>query len=154
MTAKLNLQQFLSKFRANQQLALSASAKATNKTIRDMYGLIVERTPVGNPTLWNYPAPANYEPGTLRASWRIDYDGVLRNAKGQFESASNVLSGGGLSFKIGRNNKKEAAISNNQPYAQRVEEGWSTQAPQGMMRITIAQYSVLMNKNAALFKVR
>jgi hypothetical protein len=68
---------------------------------------VEERTPIGNPSLWHYPAPAGYTPGTLKASW--------------------VINKTDLGF----------SLSNDTPYAQRVEYGWSSQAPNGMLRLTM-----------------
>jgi hypothetical protein len=82
---------------------------------------VVKRTPVGNPALWNYPAPSNYNPGTLKSSWEIDWD----------RRAGKI---------------KSAEVHNDQPYAIRVENGWSTQAPYGMMRITFRELDIITRK--------
>lgn len=79
-----------------------------------LLGKIKEYTPVGNPNLWHPPYwPKNYYPGALKASWEIDIEG-------------NTIT-----------------ISNLQPYAYRVEYGWSSQAPEGMMRRAVAEYPFL-----------
>lgn len=78
--------------------------------------LIVERTPVGRPELWAYKAPSNYTPGTLKASWTIEQSPGY------------------------------ARIENLQPYAYRVETGWSSQAPTGMMRLSVLQWQDILNK--------
>lgn len=43
-------------------------------------------------------------------------------------------------------------LTNNLPYAQRLEYGWSKQAPVGMVRVNIARFNTLLNEEAA--KVR
>lgn len=43
-------------------------------------------------------------------------------------------------------------LTNNLPYAERLEYGWSKQAPVGMVRINIARFQQLINEEAA--KVR
>lgn len=43
-------------------------------------------------------------------------------------------------------------ITNNLPYAERLEYGWSKQAPVGMVRVNIARFQQLINEEAA--KVR
>lgn len=69
---------------------------------------IVQRTPVGDPSLWKYPPHPNYVAGTLQASWSLTFDST-----------------------------SSATIENKIPYGPRVEFGsWSTQAPNGMMRIS------------------
>lgn len=46
----------------------------------------------------------------------------------------------------------ELTLTNNLPYAQRLEFGWSKQAPVGMVRVNIARFNTLLNEEAA--KVR
>lgn len=152
---KTNLNEFLKKYKANQQKVLEATEKVINKTALEMYGLIIQRTPVGNPSLWKYPAPKDYNPGTLRASWHISFTNTIRNTEGQFASSSQISNNGGVSLKLQSDNKgKGYTIYNNQPYAQRVEEGWSTQAPSGMMRITVAEYTSITDGNTARYKIK
>lgn len=43
-------------------------------------------------------------------------------------------------------------VTNNLPYAERLEYGWSKQAPVGMVRVNIARFQQLINEEAA--KVR
>ena len=40
-------------------------------------------------------------------------------------------------------------FTNNLPYAERLEYGWSQQAPQGMVRITVSRFQRLLNEAAA-----
>jgi hypothetical protein len=40
-------------------------------------------------------------------------------------------------------------MTNNLPYAKRLEFGWSAQAPNGMARITVAEFQSAINKAAA-----
>lgn len=37
-------------------------------------------------------------------------------------------------------------ISNNLPYAQRLEDGWSDQAPIGMVKVTVAEFQSIVKK--------
>ncbi|EDQ2321255.1 HK97 gp10 family phage protein [Salmonella enterica subsp. enterica] len=46
----------------------------------------------------------------------------------------------------------EFTLTNNLPYAERLEYGWSKQAPVGMVRVNIARFNTLLNEEAA--KVR
>ena len=147
--SEMDINKFLREFEANQKLALKASADTINEAVGEMYKKIVERTPVGDPSLWNWPAHSDYSPGTLKESWNISYNGQQRNTNGQFASTSQVLGSGGLSFKTGTPSSINVVINNPQPYAQRVETGWSTQAPTGMMRISIAEFPAMLNRAAA-----
>lgn len=103
-----------------------------------LFANIVKRTPVGNPDLWKNPAPAGYIGGTLRNSWHCSFDTPstegarkpLESGQGSFDSLTATAS-----YKLGRT----MYLTNNMPYAYPVEFGWSGQAPQGMVRRSIAE---------------
>lgn len=152
--ATTDLTKFLKTHRKNQQLALDAATRAINGTLNEMYERMVDRTPVGDPSLWNWPAHGDYTPGTLKASWSLSFNGVQRQTNGRFASASQISESGGLSLRLGQDRGAIATISNPQPYAERVETGWSTQAPQGMMRITTAEYASILNDQAAINRIK
>ncbi|ELZ3649981.1 HK97 gp10 family phage protein [Salmonella enterica] len=46
----------------------------------------------------------------------------------------------------------EFTLTNNLPYAERLEYGWSKQAPTGMLRVNIARFNTLLNEEAAKVK--
>lgn len=88
---------------------------AFRKAAKGLYNKIVSYTPVGDPSLWKWPAHADYVPGKLKESWTIE------------ESTSEII------------------IKNDQPYAYRIEYGsWSTQAPYGMMRRAVFSFPSLL----------
>lgn len=102
--------------------------KANGKTIYDSAEKLKERiealTPIGDPSLWKWPASAGYTPGTLKASWEIEHK------------------------------KLAATIYNLTPYAYRVETGWSyVQAPNGMMRIAVQEFPQILEKIAGQNKL-
>lgn len=145
---------YFKQMKINETLALKACEKTINKTVLDMYKAIIDRTPVGDPSLWNYPPHADYVPGKLKASWSISFDNVQRDKSGQFTSSSQIVENHGLSLKIeNTTTEKTVAISNYQPYAERVELGWSTQAPAGMMRVTVSEYKDYIDANSAKYRV-
>jgi len=155
MAVTTNIAAFLKQFKAHQQLCLEASSKAINYSLLQTYMNIVQRTPAGNPNLWHPPYwPAGYQPGDLKKSWHIAYNGQERTVGGQFSNAEQTLESGGLSFKVGTLTNQVATIYNSQPYAQRIEEGWSTQAPQGMMRISVAEWTSNLDRAVAKYRIK
>lgn len=76
---------------------------------------VVEMSPVGNPSLWQSPAPPGYTGGTFRANWDM--------------SPANGL---GTIFQT-------VTIENDLPYAMPLENGHSTQAPQGIVAVTLSR---------------
>lgn len=101
-----------------------AAVKRTFVTVAERLKEKIEYyTPVGDPALWHWPAHSDYTPGRLKGSWEIMF------------------------------NDKSIVISNNLPYATRVEFGWSTQAPDGMMRRGIADFPHLLQTTATEYKL-
>ena len=39
-------------------------------------------------------------------------------------------------------------MTNNLPYGERLEYGWSSKAPSGMVRITLAEYDMIIQQEA------
>lgn len=97
--------------------------------------------PVGNPDAWKYPAPPGYEPGTFMANWNASLNAPNESmnlaAKDDSGAATHAAANAVIDgMKIGEN----FYFTNSVPYAARLEyEGWSwTQAPAGMVRVTVA----------------
>lgn len=110
---------------------------------------LVSLSPVGDPSTWKNPPPPGYVGGHFRGNWqasvgspetrttdRIDSDGGAT-----IRAAAASVAGVALGDKI--------YITNNLPYARRLEYGWSQQAPAGMVRITMAQSRELARRALA-----
>ncbi len=117
----------ISKWAKEFKNGVQKTETATDNTVKTVAGRLKKQienyTPVGDPSLWKWPAHADYTPGKLKASWTLTVSG------------------------------KEVIIRNELPYALRVEFGWSTQAPEGMMRRAVADYPILFNRTASEYKV-
>lgn len=110
----------------------------------DLLTKIVMRTPVGNPSLWKNPkrAPKGYVGGRARANWQVnvvspDASRRVGTAKRDAAGSDTIISGlarissarpGGVIW-----------LYNNLPYIVRLEYGWSTQAPGGMLRLSLSE---------------
>lgn len=104
-------------FSGHVDLVVKADAKTIYEAAEELKKRISDLTPIGDPTLWKYPASSGYTPGTLKEAWEIEHK------------------------KLG------ATIYNLTPYAYRVETGWSyRQAPRGMMRVAIQEFPQILEK--------
>ncbi|WP_299231711.1 hypothetical protein [uncultured Halomonas sp.] len=102
---------------------------------------VIERSPVGNPDLWQRPAPEGYVGGAFRGNnvvsvsapdysadeSAIDPDGQRALAMGSAVIAATR----GAPFTV-------IYVQNNLPYAERLESGYSGQAPAGVYAITFS----------------
>lgn len=133
----MTFSQDLAKFYSKTSRKLDLLVK---KVVIDMGTRIVLRTPVGNPELWKSEAPIGYVGGRARANWQYGTgempSGILDTIDLGGNNTVNKIVGGVQA-------SKSASIhwvANNLPYIKRLEEGWSTQAPQGMLRLTVLEF--------------
>lgn len=103
--------------------------------VLDLFRRIVFKSPVGNPDNWqpqSLPPPPGYVGGRFRANWQIT---ISAPATGEIDStAPPVPSLRTPPFGV------TVYITNNVPYAERLEMGWSrTQAPGGVVNIAIEE---------------
>lgn len=122
----LQLEEFAKKAGANAELVV-------RRVGIDVFSSVIRKTPV--------------DTGRARANWTAKVgspSGVISDAidKGKYGSdpsgasvskANAALAG----FEIGQ----AIFITNNLPYAQRLENGYSTQAPSGMVRLTVVEFN-------------
>ena len=94
------------------------------------------RSPVGDASYWKNPesAPPGYTGGRFKGNWQYQYG---RTASGVLETIDK--SGDATLGKIRTSFVAQFGvhtISNNLPYAQRIEDGWSRRlAPRGIVRL-------------------
>lgn len=109
---------------------------------------VIEMSPVGDPTYWQDPAPPGYVGGRFRGNWQFSTGSPpAGELAGIDQSGAKTLSrirAGILQFTPG----EVGYIVNNLPYGQRLEYGWSRQAPAGMVRVTMARIQANIAKEA------
>lgn len=132
----------LSKFAAKAGKNADAVVK---KVVLDMGRRIVERSPVGDPSLWESDAPPGYVGGRFRGNWQYSLNSPSTGTLPDIDP-----SGRATVSRIGASIPDKAAghvhyLTNNLPYALRLEYvAWSSQAPNGMVGITVAEYASIV----------
>lgn len=110
------------------------------KVVIDMGSRIVYRTPVGNPSLWQSDPPKGYVGGRARANWQYGNGSMPEGVLDLIDDNGNLTV---AAITAGVRSFKAASIHwvvNNLPYIERLENGWSTQAPQGMVGLTVVEF--------------
>lgn len=124
--------------------------KVVRGTLLDLTTRVVKRTPVGNPDLWESKPPPGYVGGQARGNWFASI--------GQPVTSPDIgkIDKTGASTIVDANQTIELSVgnvwflTNNLPYIGRLEyEGWSTQAPNGMVRITMSEVNAAIKKAIA-----
>jgi len=105
---------------------------------------IIEMSPVGDKSYWKYPesAPKGYAGGRFRANWDYGFNSIPRSQYDTTDKSGNtsrarVQSGFNEAFGM-------HYISNNLEYSQKLENGWSRQAPNGMVKLTAMKFSQIV----------
>ena len=119
----------------------------------DLLRSTVMATPVGNPDLWQSPAPKGYVGGRLRANWNASIGTPdLSTSTVTDKSGTATIASGALIFNAA-NSERDLYIMNSLPYVREIEyEGHSSQAPAGMVRITVAKFQSFVDKAARSIK--
>jgi hypothetical protein len=126
----------------------SSKAKAdlvARKTMLELGTSCIQMSPVGNIHLWKtkYP-PKGYVGGHFRGNWQFAIgsppEGELATIDPSGAETTATLGAAVADVKMG----DTGYIANNLPYANALEYGWSTQAPAGMVRITLGRFDAFV----------
>lgn len=140
------------------QVVPAKAAELQRKIVAETLTAIVLRTPVGNNTRWKSNLdrlaawnrntspnkkpfvylPKGYVGGQARRNWQVTFDVPARTVKqGVDASGQSALSEGyGVAARI--TGPSRVWISNPLQYMEPLENGWSKQAPEGIVRRAVA----------------
>lgn len=133
-----------------QQFADKTKAKAD-----DFVGAVVihiaekldKRSPVGDASYWKSKPPKGYVGGFFRGSWMLGV-GSVPSGRGTIDPGGTATVG-----RIIAEVPAEAAgnifyLGNTAPYGQRIEDGWSPQAPTGLVALTAMEFQSIVDQAA------
>jgi hypothetical protein len=141
---------FAVSLRAFAQKAPEQVRTVIRKVSIDLLTATVLRTPVGNPDLWAHKPPAGYVGGRLRANWNVSLVDPDTSTTNDTDNTGQAVISRGTAVIGQADGVKDICITNSLPYALPVEYGHSgVQAPQGMVRVTVAEFNQYVDKAAA-----
>ena len=138
MSFSMQIAEFIAKTKANQDLVVRAiTMKIDNK--------VVQRSPVGDAKYWKSKPPPGYAGGRFRANWQLSIgsptagvrDLIDKDGSATIAAHSSVISAAKAGDVI--------YLVNNLPYARRIEEGWSRQAPVGVVALTVVEFRTIVD---------
>ena len=102
-------------------------------------GSLIEKSPVGDPTLWESKPPKGYVPGRFKDNWR---GGAVQINDETTEETdpSGELSLVSINDSLPNDFYGVFYITNSLSYAQALEDGHSKQAPAGMVSLTVLEF--------------
>jgi hypothetical protein len=108
---------------------------------------VVFTTPVGNPTLWKNKPPKGYVGGRLRANWNAGLASPdLTTTDAIDPVGEETIARAGVV--LGEWKDGDIYLTNNLPYAVPVEYGHSSQAPAGMVRVSVTHWQTFVDTAA------
>lgn len=128
--------------------AKGKEALAVRKIVFDLGERLVMRSPVGDASYWLSPPPPGYVGGRFRANWQYGFGVIPQGVTDATDAAGSATAG---KIKTDAAQAPAAGIhylTNNLPYARRLEEGYSRQAPQGVVALTVVEFESIV-KGAA-----
>jgi hypothetical protein len=125
--------------------------KIVRYALNTVDGRLVQRSPVGDASYWQRPAPPGYTGGRFKGAWMVaewtpqasgsgmDRVATSSGVKIDKDGAATLASHAGVigGAKAGR----VYYLYNPLPYAKRIEEGWSRQAPVGLVALTVVEWN-------------
>lgn len=138
MSFSADLKAFAQKTNTKTELAVKSIVAGVAESV-------IEMSPVGDATYWTFPAPAGYTGGRFRANWDYGFNTI---PTAQYDTIDKTIGTSMNRVEGGYAGKPMAGhyhyIANNLPYAQRLEEGYSRQAPQGMVSLTVIKWQSIV----------
>jgi hypothetical protein len=90
--------------------------------------------------------------GRFRMNWQAAGASTPNGLVPGFDKSGSSAASRAASYVLLAAEWRELTMTNNLPYARRLEYGWSKQAPHGMVRVGVARFGKLLAEEAA--KVR
>ena len=124
--------------------------QVVQKVGADILASVVARTPVGNPSLWKSKPPQGYVGGRLRGNWNVSFGAPDLTTTPVRDQSGGPTIQRGIGILTGWNGEADIYVMNSLPYVRTIEyEGHSSQAPAGMVRITVAEFQAFIQKAVA-----
>lgn len=125
--------------------------KIVRYALMTLDGRLVQRSPVGDASYWKNPAPKGYTGGAFRGAWQMaeyaptgdgsGFDRTHGGINGLIDKDGSATLAAHASIVAAAKAGKVYYLYNPLPYAKRIEEGWSRQAPIGLVALTVVEWN-------------
>ncbi len=143
MTFALDLQKFAEK----------TAARADDAVTNIVVGVAAEldkRSPVGDAKYWKSPPPKGYVGGHFRANWQLGVGVLPAGIRPGVDPEGTVALPAIIAEIPEQSSSLVYWLANNTPYSQRIEDGWSHQAPTGLVGLTAVMFQKIVNDAVAV----
>lgn len=127
MSFALDVSKFVEKAKKNPE-------KVMRQVSIKLFSAIIKASPV--------------DTGRFRMNWMASGGTPASRVTDATDKSGNTATGNATSFVLNASDWREFTLTNNLPYAQRLEYGWSQQAPAGVVRTNVSRFQQLINEEA------
>ena len=127
MSFALDVSKFVEKAKKNPE-------KVMRQVSIKLFSAIIKASPV--------------DTGRFRMNWMASGGTPAPGVTDATDKSGNIAIGNATSFVLKAADWHEFTLTNNLPYAQRLEYGWSQQAPAGVVRTNVSRFQQLINEEA------
>lgn len=127
MSFALDVSKFVEKAKKNPE-------KVMRQVSIKLFSAIIKASPV--------------DTGRFRMNWMASGSAPASGVTDATDKSGNIATGNATSFVLKAADWREFTLTNNLPYAQRLEYGWSQQAPAGVVRTNVSRFRQLINEEA------
>lgn len=127
MSFALDVSKFVEKAKKNPE-------KVMRQVSIKLFSAIIKASPV--------------DTGRFRMNWMASGGNPAAGTTDATDKSGNIATGNATSFVLKAADWREFTLTNNLPYAQRLEYGWSQQAPAGVVRTNVSRFQQLINEEA------
>lgn len=127
MSFALDVSKFVEKAKKNPE-------KVMRQVSIKLFSAIIKASPV--------------DTGRFRMNWMASGGTPASGITDATDKSGNIATGNATSFVLKATDWREFTLTNNLPYAQRLEYGWSQQAPAGVVRVNVSRFQQLINEEA------
>lgn len=127
MSFALDVSKFVEKAKKNPE-------KVMRQVSIKLFSAIIKASPV--------------DTGRFRMNWMASGGTPASRITDATDKSGNTAAGNATSFVLNAADWRDFTLTNNLPYAQRLEYGWSQQAPQGFVRVNVSRFQQLINEEA------
>lgn len=127
---------FSKQVRAFSDKAVIQSTKHLKNVAMEMFTRVVMRSPV--------------DTGRFRSNWMLTINADTEATRDDTDPSGMVAYGAALAAMEAVKLGDRIVTQNNLPYAERLENGWSKQAPTGMVALTVQEYPAIVAAMAAV----
>jgi hypothetical protein len=123
--------------------------RTVRKTVIEIGTRVVLRSPVGDATYWQSPAPPGYVGGRFRANWAYRFGVAPMTTTENVDPSGSQTVSAIVGAMMGGKTEGIHYIQNSLPYSERLENGWSSQAPSGMVGLTELEFPEIFRRAQA-----